>query len=150
MPTFRTPSLPSGLRYSPPALLFVALLLLALAACGDDDDGEQTSVCDQAANVQQSVVDLSNINPVSDGSDALRAGVDDVKSEVEGLRDAVEEEIRDEVDAFITSLTQAEETFANLGDAGSINAAIDEIQVAVTGVVASAGALRDALSQECG
>lgn len=127
----------------------LALLALVAVACGDDDD-DDVSVCDQQEKVQQSVTDLANINVLSDGTDALQEGVDNVKTELETLRDVVREDTQDEVDALTQAVTDAGETFANLGEAGGINDKIDEIQVALTTIVTSATALRDALSQECG
>jgi hypothetical protein len=127
-----------------------ALFLLALvsAACGGDDE-EAISVCDQQENVQQAVTDLANINVLSDGTTALQDGIDNVKTELDTLRDVVREDTQDEVDALTLAVDNAGDTFANLGDAGSINDKIDEIQVALTAIVTSASDLRDALSQEC-
>jgi hypothetical protein len=135
-----------------PLLTFSLLLLVALglAACSDDDDGgDSVSVCDQQGNVQAAVEDLANVNVLADGTTALQDGIDNVRSELQGLRDAVEEDIQDEVDAFTTAVTTAQDTFASLGDGSSINDQIDEVQAALTAVVESADALRDALSQEC-
>jgi hypothetical protein len=130
-------------------IALLSFFALAIVACGGDDS-EEVSVCDQQARVQQAVTDLASTNILADGTDALDQNVENVRTELKKLREVVKEDTRDEVDALTDSVENAKTTFANLGDGGSINDKIDEVQVALTSVVTSAEALRDALDQECG
>jgi hypothetical protein len=132
--------------------LTVAIAMLAIA-CGDDDgEGDATptpSVCDAEEAFQQSVTDLTDINVVSEGTNALNAAVANVKTELDDLKTAVGSGVADEVDDLETAVSDAEDTLSGIDNDATLNEKIDDVQSAFTGVATAAAALKDALSQEC-
>ena len=130
-----------------------ATIAMLAVACGDDDgEGDATptpSVCDQSEALEQSVTDLTEINVVSEGTDALNAAVANVKTELGDLKTTVSSDVADEVDDMETAVSDAEDTLSGIDNDATLNEKIDDVQSAFTGVATAAAALKDALSQEC-
>jgi len=137
--------------------LIVCSLIGAIAifaiACGDDDNDSTAtptpSVCDAEEALDQAVTNLTDLDVVSEGTNALNAAVADVKTELGDLKTAVGSDVADEVDALDTAVSDAEETLSGIDNDATLNEKIDAVQSAFTGVATAGADLKDALSQEC-
>jgi hypothetical protein len=138
--------------------ILFAVLVAALtfaAACSDDDDDDDTggtataSVCDEAQAVQDSVAELSDLDVLAEGTNALSAAVTDVKTELADLRGAVSADVEDEVEAMESAVTDAEEILSGIEDDATLNEMIDDVQSALTGIATAATALDTALQNDC-
>jgi predicted nucleic acid-binding Zn-ribbon protein len=140
--------------------LLLAALLLAVA-CGDDDtttnggDGTTAAttaaadVCDQKDALEAAVDDLANLDVLAEGTNALDASVENVKTELDDLKTAVGDEVADEVEAMETAVEDAEDTLSGISDDATLNEKIDDVQSAVTGVATAADSLITALETDC-
>jgi gas vesicle protein len=151
----------------------MAVLLALAAACGDDDettnggtesptngatdgatngatDGATSAdVCDQKDAVASAVADLADIDVLEEGTDALNANVENVKTELSDLKETVSEDAQDEVEDLETAVTDAEETLSGITDDSTLNQRIDAVQSALTGIATASTALVSALENEC-
>jgi len=131
--------------------VIAAIVALAVACSGDDEsDATPTpSVCDQADAVRQSVEGLADLNVIASGTDELTASVDEVRTEVQALRQTVSDEIRPEAEALETAVDDAKETLSGIDDDATLNEKIDDVQTALTGVATAAADLATALENDC-
>ena len=137
--------------------LLIAATILMVVACGDDDepsDGSNgasptASVCDDKAAVEEAVADLANIDITAEGTNALNAAVDNVKTELQDLKTTVSEDVADEVEGLETAVDDAQETLSGIGDDSTLNQRIDAVQSALTGIATAAEDLTTALQNEC-
>jgi DNA repair ATPase RecN len=134
------------------AAIGISLAVAMTAACGGDDEGDATptpSVCDQADNVQQSVEDLANLDVIASGTDGLTAAVDEVRTEVEALRQTLSDDVRPEAEALETAVTDARETLSSIDSDARLSERIAAVEEAIGGIATAAANLRTALDQEC-
>jgi gas vesicle protein len=151
----------------------MAVLLALAAACGDDDEttngggteaptngatdgatngatnGATADVCDQKDAVASAVADLADIDVLEEGTDALNANIENVKTELSDLKETVTEDAQDEVEDLETAVTDAEETLSGITDESTLNEQIDAVQSALTGIATASTALVSALENEC-
>jgi signal transduction protein with GAF and PtsI domain len=152
----------------------MAVLVALVVACGDDDettnggtdsptngatdgatngatDGTSTAdeVCDQKDAVASAVADLADIDVLAEGTDALNASVENVKTELSDLKAAVSDDAKDEVEDLETAVSDAEETLSGITDDSTLNQRIDAVQSALTGIATASTALVSALENEC-
>jgi hypothetical protein len=147
---------------------FVASLLTLAVACSDDDEktsGTSTaqartaspagsgsaaaSVCDQKDAVEEAVTDLTNVDVRAEGTNALKASVDDLKNEVDDLKSSVSSDVKDEVDGLDKAVSDAQDTLSGINDDSTLNQRIDAVQSALTGIATASTALVSALDKEC-
>ena len=129
-----------------------AIVALVVACSGDDDEGEATptpSVCDQADAVRQSVEGLADLNVIASGTEGLTAAVDDVRTELQALRQTASAEIRPEVEALETAVDDAKETLSNIDSDATLSEKIADVETALGSVAIAAANLADALNNEC-
>jgi hypothetical protein len=135
-----------------PAAVAVALLTLG-AACSDDDSSDggtpTPSVCDRRDAVEVAVANVADIDVLAEGTDALKAAVDDLETEVSALKEAVSEDLQDEVDAMETAASDAGDTLDEIDSEATLNEKIDDLQAALTGIATTSADLLTALDQEC-
>jgi len=131
--------------------VIAAIVALAVACSGDDEsDATPTpSVCDQADAVRQSVEGLADLNVIASGTDELTASVDEVRTEVQALRQTVSDEIRPEAEALETAVDDAKETLSNIDSDAKLSEKIADVETALGGIAAAAAALAAALNNEC-
>ena len=132
--------------------VIAAIVALAVACSGDDDEGEATptpSVCDQADAVRQSVEGLANLDVIASGTDGLTAAVDDVRTELQALRQTASDEIRPEVEALETAVEDGQETLSNIDSDAKLSEKIADVETALGGIAIAAADLADALNNEC-
>ena len=147
---------------------FVASLLAVAVACSDDDEktsgGSTTqaktaspaasgsaaaSVCDQKDAVEEAVTDLTNVDVRAEGTNALKASVEDLKTQVDDLKSAVSSDVQDEVDGLDKAVSDAQDTLSTINDDSTLNQRIDAVQSALTGIATASTALLSALDQKC-
>jgi hypothetical protein len=133
--------------------LMASLLVLA-TACGDDDDADRTgddasAVCDAKDELDSSVNALGDLNVSAEGTNAVDAAVDDVRNDIEAVRDATQGEVDDEVDDVETAFDELEAAVAMFGDQESTGAAVAGLGNAVADLATAVGALFEALPQDC-
>jgi hypothetical protein len=135
----------------------LAILAVSFACSDDDDDGDDSggdssatpSVCDQKESVDTAVSDLSDIDVLAEGTDALNAAVADVKTEVQELKAVVSSDVEPEVEAMETAVSDAEDTLSGISDDATLNEKIDDVQSALTGIATAGADLATALENEC-
>jgi uncharacterized phage infection (PIP) family protein YhgE len=128
------------------AAAFVALAVVA--ACGDDDD-EATptpNVCDQADAVRESVQAVGDIDVLSEGTDALSAAVDEVRTDLQALAGGVSDALAPDVDALTSAVDDARDVLSDITDDSSLNEKIDSVQEALTGIATAWSDLETAVS----
>jgi predicted nucleic acid-binding Zn-ribbon protein len=106
-------------------------------------------VCDQKDALEAAVDDLANLDVLAEGTNALDASVENVKTELDDLKTAVGDEVADEVDAMETAVEDADDTLSGISDDATLNEKIDDVQSAVTGVATAADSLVTALEADC-
>jgi hypothetical protein len=121
------------------------LVVLSAAACSDDDDDP----CDEEAALEQSVEELRNVDVVATGTDGLNAAVDNVKTDTQDLKDAVAEDLKPQVEALETAVSDAEEILSGIDNDATLNEKVDDVQEALTGVATAGSNLKEALQEEC-
>jgi signal transduction protein with GAF and PtsI domain len=125
------------------ALLGVlALLLGALAACGEGDGGEsaQQKYCDAGAQLRTSLTALADVDLLAEGTNGVKDAVDQVQTDFDALRDAATDATQDEVDALSQALDELDTAMSDLGgeltseNAVAVKAAIQNVGTAAKGV----------------
>jgi len=79
----------------------------------------------------------------------LTASVDEVRTEVQALRQTVSDEIRPEAEALETAVDDAKETLSNIDSDAKLSEKIADVETALGGIAAAAAALAAALNNEC-
>jgi len=121
------------------------LLVLTAAACSDDDE---PSVCDREKALEQSVQELRDLDVVATGTDGLNAAIDNVKTDADGLKEAVRADLEPEVDALESAVSDAQDTLSGIDGDATLNEKIDDVQKAFTGVATASADLKGALQEE--
>jgi hypothetical protein len=135
-------------------------------ACGDDGGDESAdttadttsettanetaSVCDARDELDSSLEALGEVDISAENTNALEADVREVRDDIDAVADAAQEEAGDEVDDLRTALDELETAVGEFGDQESTSAAVAAVGSAVTDLARAAGALSEALAQECG
>jgi outer membrane murein-binding lipoprotein Lpp len=99
----------------------LAALLLAGAACGDED---ASSACEARDELESSVEDLRDIDVLDDGLDALRADVDAVGDDLATFRAEAGDELEPQIDAVRGSIDQIRSTLDSGGTPAEIATSI--------------------------
>ena len=91
-------------------LLAAVIIALALAACGGSSSGSgssgsssgggKPSYCSEVDNLKQSVTDLGQIKVIQHGTNAVKAGLDKVKSNANETIDALKSDFSSETSAL--------------------------------------------------
>lgn len=121
--------------------------LIAVGACSSDSSsapsaGVSGDMCADADAVQAAVGDLTEVDVVTGGTDALQSAIDDVKSSLSTLKASASDELSAEVTAVETSLSSLETAISSLGDGGSLSdvgSELSAVGTAVQGLVEGLG-----------
>lgn len=100
----------------------VALAVL-LAACSSSDSSTSASSptpdpCAALQTLQTSITSLLAVQPVQQGTDAVKTAVDQVVADAETAASEAGTELAPQIDALKTSVTAMSDTIANAGTAG--------------------------------
>ena len=137
--------------------LVLTVFLVALAGCsGSDASGggttpEATSApgCTEAAALKESVTTLSEVNPVNDGLDALKADAAKVKTDLDATVSAVSSELQPSVDEVKTAFGDLEATLGGISNAGGLGAAATKVGTDLSQLGTALTGLSSAIEQDC-
>ena len=99
-----------------PALTAVAALLLVVGCSSDDPDTDSSTPsatssssalaqgCAEMAELETSLVNLSDLEPAQDGLDAVESAVADIKADLESATSAVSDALQPSVEDVQTAL----------------------------------------------
>jgi len=120
-------------------ILITALagLLAVIAGCA----GEESATCENLGDIQASVSELREIEPDAGAVDELRQAADEIEADIAATRDAAEDELGTELDAFAASLQALRTDF----DAAEADGFSRESLSALLASVSSATAALEAL-----
>lgn len=144
-----------------PALTAIALLLL-VTGCSDSDDPDPATTtppatssssalaegCAELAELETSLVSLSNVEPVNDGLDAVESAVADSKADLEAAAGAVSDALQPSVEQVQTAFDELESSLQGVTSSNLAESAT-EIGNALASVGTAATDLQDTLNQEC-
>lgn len=138
-------------RLSKVGLALVATVLLAATACSGDDSTTTTttSACDEVDALQDSLTALTQVDPLSDGTDALRSAATDVKTDLEAAASAVSDDLKPSVDQVRASLGDLETALAGIGSGDGLGAAATDVGNALSELGTSLTALSADISESC-
>ena len=118
----------------------LAAALVVAAGCS----GEESATCENLGELQASVQELREIEPNEGALGELQQSLDELEAEVAETRDAAEEELRPELDAFEAAVrTLVADVEAAVAD-GLSRASLSALAVSVSSAAASFEALIDA------
>lgn len=118
-------------------ILLAGLLAVAAGCAGE----ESSSTCDNLENLQASVTALREIEPNADALDEVRAAADDIEAELAETKDAAEEELGDELDAFDGSLQALRADFDAAEAEGFSRATLTALVTSASNAIAAFEAL---------
>lgn len=127
------------------APVLASLLLLTAAACSDDDT---PAACSAAQDFADSLRSLTDVNVVSEGTDALQSGIDDVQASWADLKDAASDQFGDDVDELDAAVSDAGDTVSSLPESGSLSEAATSIGDALSGISTSWDTLKGDIQGE--
>ena len=90
------------------------MLVLVLTACSSKSDAE-AALCDNINSLTDSIQTLKEVNVITDGTDALKASVADIKDKLQAVADSAKDVFQPDVDAATSAVE-------------SIQASIDNVQ----------------------
>ena len=157
MTTHHSPASPPSARWklARSAPSFLVVLLVAAAGCSSNEDGGGGSTsaapagCAEAAALKDSVTSLTEVSPVNDGLDALKAAAADVKTDLDATVSAVSSELQLSVDEVKSAFDDLESTLGGISDAGSLGAAATEVGTELTQLGTALTGLSAAIDQDC-
>jgi hypothetical protein len=125
--------------------LIVIVVALSAVSCGSSD---KPAVCGKRDAVQSSVDQLLNVNPVSDGLDAVRSSLSDLQQKVKDLASAAGDQYQPQVQALQASTAQVATDVKDLSGSNR-GAAITALPGHVSAVQTDWNALTNAVSSAC-
>jgi len=117
-------------------ILVIVLTGLLAVAAGCAGDGS-ASTCDNLEDLQASVDALREIEPSVDALDEVRAAADDIEAELAETKDAAEDDLGDELDAFDTSLQALRADFDAAEAEGFSRASLTALVTSVSNAIAA-------------
>ena len=116
------------------SVLVVALLLLALGACGESDEEKAVNtVCDARDGIANQVDELSSLTPATVTTDEVTQNLDAIQNDLSDIADAqsdLSDDRRSEVEAATNEFTSSIKTVAS--DLGTSLSASDAKAQVVT------------------
>lgn len=115
--------------------------VLALGACGSDEESAQDQYCQAGADLKASLASLVDLDLVTSGTDGLNEAIEQVSDDVDALRDSVSDAAADDVEALGTSVDALEESISTLGgelssdNLTAVGDAIGEVSAAAQAVI---------------
>lgn len=123
-------------------ILITALagLLAVVAGCA----GEESATCENLGDIQTSVSELREIEPDAGAVDELRQAADEIEAEIAATRDAAEDELGSELDAFAASLQALRADFDAAEADGFSRVSLTALLASVSSATAALQALVEA------
>jgi hypothetical protein len=97
-------------------LTIVACLgVLALGACGSDEESAQDRYCQAGDDLRSSLASLVDIDLIASGTDGLNEAIEEVGDDVDAVRDNASDAAADDVAALEAAVDALEESISTLG-----------------------------------
>jgi hypothetical protein len=127
-------------------LTVVACLgVLALGACGSDEESTQDQYCQAGDDLKSSLASLVDLDLIASGTDGLNEAIDQIGDDVDALRDNASDAAADDVAALEAAVDALGESVSSLGgDLSTDN--LTAVRDAIAEVSASAQAVISTLS----
>jgi hypothetical protein len=127
------------------ALVALAVLVLAGAGCGGDDE---PSYCAELNDLEASVRNLGDVDIVAGGTNAVRNALSEVEANARSTVDAAKSDFPDETSAISESISNLKASAQQLG-ASPTAEQVGRVGVDVSAVVTSVDNFADAATAEC-
>jgi len=120
-----------------------SLGVLALGACGSDEESAQDQYCEAGAELRSSLASLVDLDLLASGTDGLKDAVDQVSDDVDALRDSASDAAADDVDALEAAVGALGDSISALGDdlsganVGAVGESISEVSAAAQAVIST-------------
>lgn len=140
-------------------------VLLALGACGDDDDGDETAdstttaeatttstgeaLCDAVDDLEQDIGSVGDIDVVAEGTNAVEASLSAIRDDFAEIRELVPDTAPEEADAFESALTSLDDAITAVGDGTLTAESAQDVVAAVTSTVGAGQDYLRALDDAC-
>ncbi|MCU0261389.1 MAG: hypothetical protein MUE78_10245 [Ilumatobacteraceae bacterium] len=115
------------------------LPIIAIAACGDDDEA---AYCDSWASVRTAFAGFRDVDVVENGLEAVRGQLAELESSLDALRASSEDLLTDEAEALGAALDELAITLTStdlpVDRRAEVRAAADEVDAAWARLVAQA------------
>jgi hypothetical protein len=130
------------------AAVISAALLVAImsASCSNDS---KSSGCDEVHALQDSLTALTQVDPASDGIDALKTAATQVGTDLDAAVSAVSSELKPSVDEVKTAFDGLETTLAGVSSAGGLGEAATAIGTSLTQLGTALNGLTTEVDQIC-
>ena len=130
------------------AAVIVAALLLAVVTASCSSDSESDG-CDEVHALQDSLTALTQVEPASDGIDALKTAATQVGTDLDAAVSAVSSELKPSVDEVKTAFDGLETTLAGVSSAGGLGEAATAIGTSLTQLGTALNGLTTEVDQIC-
>lgn len=131
--------------HSRAATVISAVLLVAIMSASCSGDSE-SSGCDEVHALQDSLTALTQVNPLSDGTEALKAAATQVRTDLDAAVSAVSSELKPSVDQVKTAFDGLESAIAGVSSGGgvgeaatAVSASLTQLGTALTGLTTEVG-----------
>jgi hypothetical protein len=117
--------------------------VLALGACGSDEESAQDQYCQAGADLQASLAALVDLDLIASGTDGLNDAIEQVSDDVDALRENASDATADDVEALEASVDGLEESISTLGgelssdNLTAVRDAIGEVSAAAQAVIST-------------
>ena len=125
------------------AALFVAIMS---ASCSNDS---KSGGCDEVHALQDSLTALTQVDPLSDGTEALKAAATQVRTDLDAAVSAVSSELKPSVDQVKTAFDGLESAIAGVSSAGTIGEGATAISTSLTQLGTALTSLSTEVGQIC-
>src|SRR4029079_8415568 len=115
------------------AAVISAALLVAVMSASCSSDSE-SSGCDEVHALQDSLTALTQVNPLSDGTEALKTAATQVRTDLDAAVSAVSSELKPSLDQVKTAFDGLESAIAGVSSAGTIGEGAAPITAALPAV----------------
>ena len=130
------------------AVVIAAALLVAVVTASCSSDSE-SSGCDEVHALQDSLTALTQVDPTSEGVDALKTAATQVGTDLDAAVSAVSSELKPSVDQVKTAFDGLETTLAGLSSAGGLGEAATAIGTSLTELGTALNGLTTEIGQVC-
>jgi uncharacterized phage infection (PIP) family protein YhgE len=122
------------------------VLALSAAACGGDDGNDSADACAAAKSFTDAVTALTQVNVVTDGTDALTTAAQNVAEAAGALESAAKDQFGSQASAVKAAYANLAESLAT---APSVAIAAQAITEGVANIKAQQAALEEEISSAC-
>ena len=145
------------------ALAGALATLLALGACGDDDDGNQAAnstaeatttstseaLCAAIDDLEQDIGALADIDVVADGTDELKARLTTIREDLAKIKEQAPDTAPDEAEAFDDTLASLDDAITAVGNGSLTAESAQDVVAAGASTVEAGQAYLGALDDAC-